>query len=39
MTGLRVAVTGATGEIGRPFVRQLEAIAVLRQMVNARSLG
>jgi len=27
MTALRVAVTGATGEIGRPFVRHLEAIA------------
>jgi UDP-glucose 4-epimerase len=27
MTALRVAVTGATGGIGRPFVRHLEAIA------------
>jgi len=26
-TGLRIAVTGATGEIGRPFIRHLEATA------------
>jgi nucleoside-diphosphate-sugar epimerase len=32
MTALRVAVTGATGEIGRPFIRQLEAIAEVREI-------
>jgi UDP-glucose 4-epimerase len=32
MAVLRVAVTGATGEIGRPFVRQLETIAEVREI-------